>query len=236
MSDTPDTQAADSITFDGPTPRNTRFGDTYFSKADGRAEAAHVFVGCNGLPDRWQDLHPGQAFVIGELGFGTGLNFLETLRQWRVCGTKGKLVFLSFEAFPMGAADLLQSLEPWPDLAEDAAQLARHWPPQPGAHLMQWSDVELRLVIGDARQELAVRTEQVDAWYLDGFAPSRNPELWSADLLQTVYDKTRAGGTFGTYTSAGWVRRNLRDAGFEVEKYPGFANKREMMRGRKPTE
>ncbi|MEM1365585.1 MAG: tRNA (5-methylaminomethyl-2-thiouridine)(34)-methyltransferase MnmD [Pseudomonadota bacterium] len=234
MTDTPTAHTADSITFDGPTPRNTQFGDTYFSKADGRAEADFVFIGCNNLPERWRQMANDDTLVIGELGFGTGLNFLETARQWQSSDNKGSLVFVSFEAFPMSAGDLLKSLEPWPDLAGGAAFLAQSWPPAPGEHVLQWQNMELRLVIGDAREALAMRTERFDAWYLDGFAPSRNPELWSDELLKTVHDKTAPGGTFATYTSAGWVRRNLQAAGFDVEKIPGHGKKREMMRGRKP--
>ncbi|MEN0087490.1 MAG: tRNA (5-methylaminomethyl-2-thiouridine)(34)-methyltransferase MnmD [Pseudomonadota bacterium] len=238
MTETPETppqfSGGDSITFDGSTPRNTQFGDTYFSKADGRAEASHVFLGCNGLPDRWAEMNSGQEFVIGELGFGTGLNFLETARQWKASNAKGKLIFVSFEAYPMGVEDLVRSLEPWPELGDGAAFIAQHWPPAQGKNLMEWQDVELRLIFGDAREELERRPETFDAWYLDGFAPSRNPELWEADLLQSAHDKTAPGGTFATYTSAGWVRRNLLAAGFDVEKVPGHANKREMMRGLRP--
>ncbi|MEO0635364.1 MAG: tRNA (5-methylaminomethyl-2-thiouridine)(34)-methyltransferase MnmD [Pseudomonadota bacterium] len=231
MNSESDTRPADSIQFDGPTPRNERFGDTYFSKADGRAESAHVFIGCNDLQGRWGALRSDETFIVGELGFGTGLNFLETARQWAESGSVGKLVFVSFEAFPMSAADLSRSLEPWPELAEGAAFLSDHWPPSAGEQRLEWHGVELRLILGDAREVLSQRPEQFDAWYLDGFAPSRNPELWERGLLQSVFDKTKPGGTFATYTSAGWVRRNLRASGFEVEKFPGYAGKREMMRG-----
>ena len=225
---------SDSITFDDATPRNVQFGDTYFSKVDGRAETSHVFIDCNNLPERWTDLIEDEPFVIGELGFGTGLNFLETARQWKAGEHKGHLTFLSFEAFPMPSDDLLKSLEPWPDLSDGAKWLADQWPLPDGWNELSFEGVTLKIFIGDALLAVDDMTDTIDAWYLDGFAPSRNPELWEDSLLEKVCDLTRTGGTFATYTSAGWVRRNLQAAGFDVVKFPGFGSKREMIRGHIP--
>jgi tRNA U34 5-methylaminomethyl-2-thiouridine-forming methyltransferase MnmC len=224
----------DSITFDGATPRNTRFGDTYFTKADGQAETSFVFIGCNNLLDRWNALNAEETFTIAELGFGTGLNFLETVRQWQEANAKGTLRYISFEAFPMPKADLVKSLEPWPQLSAGSEWLATFWPPDKGTHFLSHEGVELELHIGDARVRIDDVQGPVDAWYLDGFAPARNPELWESELLERVFGLTAVSGTFATYTCAGWVRRNLQAAGFEIEKIPGFAGKREMLRGYRP--
>jgi len=222
---------SDSITFDGETPRNTAFGDTYFSKADGQAETRHVFLGANGLPDRWQD-HEGK-FTIGELGFGTGLNFFESVRLWNEIGAPCDLDFISFEAFPMSPEDLVKSLEPWSAFDEAAKWLSDQWPLAEGWHELKWQGATLHLGMGDARELIKDVISPIHAWFLDGFAPSRNPELWEQDLLNRVYEHTAPEGSFATYTSAGFVRRNLRAAGFEVEKFEGFGTKREMMRGHK---
>ncbi len=213
-------------------PRSRRFGDTYFSQYGGREETSQVYVGWNELPARWpQNDH----CTIAELGFGTGLNFLESVRQWQMHRRPGSTFhFISVEAFPLGRQDLQKALTRWPELEVEAAALVLAW-----HHENELLDVEyapgIRLTVhfDDALAALQRHDFKADAWYLDGFAPSRNPLMWSAELMQEVYSHTKAGGTFTTYTSAGWVKRNLQSAGFEVEKLPGFAAKREMLRGRK---
>jgi len=221
----------DDLTWsEGDMPYSRRFGDYFYSQSDGRAECRHVFLGGNGLPDRWQE--PGD-FTIGELGFGTGLNFLETWRIWRECGAVGALSFVSFEAFPMTAAQIERALAQWPDLSSLAEKLLAHWPSLNGTPT-DWAIDErttLTVFVGDALDGVRNWRGTADAWYLDGFAPSRNPDMWSAELMQAVADRTKPGGTFASYTAAGWVRRNLQAAGFSVEKRPGHAGKREMIRG-----
>lgn len=220
---------------DGDQPFSVRFGDHFYSRENGRAETAHVFMGENQLPARWTALDGD--FVIAELGFGTGLNFCETWRQWQLVRQRGqRLSFVSFEAFPMGADAIVRALSRWPDLAPCSQGLLRHWPPVSSAP-QRWAmdgQTELTVIVGDALANAHAWKGMADAWYLDGFAPARNRDMWSAPLMQAVFDHTVPGGTFATYTAAGWVRRNLQAAGFVVKKRPGHGGKREMMHGHKP--
>ncbi|KPQ13447.1 MAG: tRNA 5-methylaminomethyl-2-thiouridine biosynthesis bifunctional protein [Rhodobacteraceae bacterium HLUCCO18] len=159
-------------------------------------------------------------------GFGTGLNFLATLQAWRAARIPGTLRFTSFEAYPMPLADLQRALSVYPDLpAEVLTGTGTVAPHLPGP------DFDLTIVEGDARQSLAQWQGLADAWYLDGFSPAKNPELWQADLLERVGAHTAPGGSFATYTAAGDVRRALQTAGFAVERVPGYGRKRHMSRG-----
>lgn len=218
---------------DGDQPVSDMFGDMFYSPDNGQAEVNHVFLAGNGLPDRWPSK---PEFVIAELGFGTGLNFLETWRQWAAMRKPDQtLVFQTFEAFPL-TPDLMQRAHrPWPHLAEFSEALMAKW--QSGLEpVTQWemdAQTRLHVCVGDAQACLTAWDGSADAWYLDGFAPSKNPDMWSADLMREVFRHTRSGGTIATYTSAGWVRRNLTEAGFMIEKRPGFAGKREMVVGQK---
>ena len=214
------------------TPVSTRFDDSYFSRHDGREETQNVFISGNQLPQRWKDK---SNFVIGELGFGTGLNFLETTRQWLSETTTDQyLKFISFEKYPLEANDILKTTEQWKELTSLANALVEQWPPTTGRNLITIQSVELHLHIGDARKQIHDMNVTADCWYLDGFNPAKNPELWESELLQQVYNKTIAGGSFSTYTSAGFVKRNLISAGFDVKKVPGFRYKRERLEGHKP--
>ena len=215
----------------GGTPRSVQFDDPYFAREDGRAETRHVFLHANGLPERWQ---AAEQFVIAELGFGTGLNFLETCHHWhRERGKCRNLRFVSFEQYPMSAGDINRALDAWPELHELAAALLDQWPPRQGApvHHVSLGDVQLELHLGDANVTLPHWSGRADAWYLDGFSPAKNPELWNSDLMQAVFDHTAPAGSFATYTAAGFVRRNLSSAGFKVCKTPGFGRKRESLAG-----
>ena len=217
---------------DGDMPFSPEFGDHFYCREDGRAECGHVFLAGNGLPERWK---ASEAFVIGELGFGTGLNFCETWRVWKQAA-RGSLHFISFELHPMERTDIDKALSRWPEVDAERQALLAAWPDEPhGLIRLQWADdVTLTVICGDAFTNLSARSETFDAWYLDGFAPSRNPAMWSADILKAVHDHTVPGGTFATYAAAGFVRRNLIAAGFKVERRPGFAGKREMLRGGRP--
>jgi tRNA U34 5-methylaminomethyl-2-thiouridine-forming methyltransferase MnmC len=218
-------QTADVTWKENGVPVSTRFDDPYFSLDNGLAETRHVFLQGNDLPDRFRD-----GFEVAELGFGTGLNFLTTLTAWRAAGRDGHLHFTSFEAFPMTADDLAVALSMFDELRPLADRLVAQWAPR-GGTIDMGEDVILEVVIGDARDQLPRWTGQAHAWFLDGFSPAKNPELWSPALMQEVGRHTRAGGTFATYTAAGFVRRGLTDAGFEVERVPGFGRKRHMTRG-----
>lgn len=206
----------------GGVPVSVRFDDPYFSRADGLAETRHVFLGGNGLPDRFR---PG--FHIAELGFGTGLNCLAALAAWRASGQAGALRFTSFEAFPLLPADIARALAAFPEVAALAAPLADRLSGDEGA----LPDLALALVTGDARETLPRWTGRADAWFLDGFAPARNPELWEPGLMAEVARHTAPCGTFATYSAAGDVRRSLAAAGFAVERVAGFGTKRHMSRG-----
>lgn len=207
---------------EGDIPLSTRFDDPYFSLESGLEETRHVFLRGNGLPER---AVPG--FHIAELGFGTGLNLLATLDA---LGAHGPIRYTSFEAFPMAHADMARALAVFPML--EAAPLLDAW--AQGARRFTLGKVEVEVIIGDARDTLPAWDSLADAWYLDGFSPAKNPELWSEDLMAEVGRHTAPGGTFATYTAAGHVRRALEAAGFNVQRSPGYGRKRHMSTGRKP--
>lgn len=220
---------------EGDMPFSTRFGDHFYSRENGLAETRHVFLGGNRLQARWQG---ADDFKIAELGFGTGLNMLTTWQTWKASRREGQhLTFTSFEKFPLDGETLGRALANWPELTVEVAALLAAWPnPKPLEDVVVDLDdgFQLQLMIGDAADRLGKWNGTVDAWYLDGFAPARNPDMWSTDLLAQVFEKTRPGGTFATYAAAGWVRRNLQVAGFAVERLPGHGMKREMLAGTRP--
>ncbi|KPB01488.1 tRNA (5-methylaminomethyl-2-thiouridine)(34)-methyltransferase MnmD [Ahrensia marina] len=216
---------------EGDMPFSTQFGDHFYCKSDGRAECSHVFLGGNSFPQRWES---GGACTIAELGFGTGLNFLETWRQWKEHRKEGALLnFVSFEAFPMTSDIMARSVAAWPEVATEQAALAAHWPTLtdvPGVWHMD-DQTTLTVIVADVLDGMHAWSGRADAWFLDGFAPARNPDMWSLELMQEMHRRTNEGGTFASYTAAGWVRRNLAAAGFAVEKTSGFAGKRDMIKG-----
>ena len=212
---------------DGDLPVSARFDDPYYARSDGLAESRHVFLDGNDLGRRRRG---ARAFRIAELGFGTGLNFLAALTLWRARAAPGAVLeYTAFERFPLAAEDMARALGRWPELGGVTEELLSAWPDEkivlPGTRL--------RLIVGDARERVPEWPGAADAWFLDGFAPARNPELWEADLLQAVHDRTAPGGTFATYAAAGHVRRALAAAGFEVVRRRGFRTKREMLAGRR---
>lgn len=206
-------------------PVSSQFDDPYFSLENGLAETRHVFLAGNSLPDRFSD-----GFHIAELGFGTGLNLLAAWQVWRQSGVAGKLHFTSFEAFPMAPADMQRGLDLFDVDRVLAGQLIDA---MSEGTSFETEDLQFQLIVGDARQTLPIWAGQADAWFLDGFSPAKNPELWEASLMQTVFDHTRPNGTAATYTAAGAVRRALSDAGFFVERIAGFGRKRHMTVARK---
>ena len=209
---------------EGDLPVSDRFDDPYFSLANGLAETRHVFLSGNRLPDRFRD-----GFRIAELGFGTGLNLLATLIAWRAAGAPGRLSFTSFEAFPMTAADMDRALRAFPEAHAEARPLLDAW--AAGQRRFAVGPVTVEVITGDARDTLPAWQGLADAWFLDGFSPAKNPELWGDALLADVARHTAPGGTFATYTAAGFVRRSLQSAGFRVERSAGYGSKRHMSRG-----
>lgn len=216
----------DGVEWQDGVPVARRFDDPYYSLADGLAETQHVFLGANDLPARFCD-----GFHVAELGFGTGLNLLATWDAWRASWQTGVLHYTSFEAFPLSKDEMSRALEAFPTLADLAARLVAVWDGQGGVIDLE-NTLSVTVVEGDARSTLPVWQGQADAWFLDGFSPAKNPELWGEDLMQQVATKTAPGGTFATYTAAGHVRRALSGAGFEVARVPGFGRKRHMSVGR----
>ncbi len=214
----------DDVVWRDGVPVSRRFDDPYFALSDGLAETKHVFLSGNRLAERWV---AASAFHVAELGFGTGLNFLASLALWReLAPTGARLHFTSFELFPMTRGEMAAALDRWPELPAD--ELVSRWPLN-GA--LDFGDCVLEVIQGDARQTLPTWTGKADAWFLDGFAPSRNPELWQSDLLAEVAAHTARGGTFATYSAAGHVRRSLEAAGFIVDRVAGFGGKRHMSVG-----
>ena len=221
-----------TLSADG-TPISEVYGDVYHSVSGGHAQAQHVFLAGNGLPERWQGR---ESFVILETGFGLGLNFMATWLAWKNdpqrCRT---LQFVSVEKHPFSAADLAIAHGAWPEFAELSSLLCGAWPAlAAGEHRIELDNgrVILRLVFGDAAQALPSLDAAADALYLDGFSPARNPELWSPAICNALARLAQPGATLATWSVAGHVRQSLRAAGFVVEKRPGFAGKRQMLSGR----
>ncbi len=211
---------------------STQFGDVYHSSEGGLGQARHVFLLGNALPERWRGR---DAFTILETGFGIGLNFLAAWQAWREDPRRSaRLHFVSTEKHPFGEEDLAAALAPFEELAVFARALRGVWPPPlAGFHRLHFDGgrVILTLVLGDAREELAKVDARVDAFFLDGFAPARNPEMWSPEVVRELARLAAPDATLATWTVAGGVRSALADAGFRVEKRAGFASKREMLVG-----
>ncbi len=229
-------------------PFSRQFQDVYFSKDDELGESQHVFLAGNDLGSRWRLLAAGACFIIGELGFGSGLNFLQAWQLWRQIHpqprilpaattppTVPRLHYVAFERFPLRHADLQRIFALWPSLASYSDRLLTHYQDHSSGLHRLWldSDICLDLYFGDAQsalQELAAsHSMQVDAWFADGFSPARNPELWQAELFSLLAQCSKAGSTLSTYSVAGAVRQALQAAGFKIAKQPGFGRKRHML-------
>jgi tRNA 5-methylaminomethyl-2-thiouridine biosynthesis bifunctional protein len=209
-----------------------RFGDVYASSEGALAQASHVFLKGNGLPERW---HKVQSFTIIETGFGAGFNFLATWLAWRSTGSPARLHFISVEKHPFDRAALEQAHAHHPAVTEIAGLLRGEYPPLlPGFHRLHFDDgrVTLTLLFGDAASMLRQLQAKADAFFLDGFAPAKNPQMWSKELFTQLTRLADANATLASYTVASSVCAGLSDAGFAVEKRPGFGHKRDMLCGR----
>jgi tRNA 5-methylaminomethyl-2-thiouridine biosynthesis bifunctional protein len=213
-------------------PRSELFDDVYFSAHDGFAETLHVFLEGNDLPERWAGK---ERFVIAETGFGTGLNFLAAWSLFEATTAPNqKLDFISFEKFPLDREEIELHLQPWKhEFPELLATLLKKYPLLvPGFHRAALNErVSLTLVFDDVNKAVAQLETPVDAWFLDGFKPSTNPDMWSATVFENMARLSKEGSTFSTFTAAGEVKRGLSAAGFDVQKVPGFGTKRDMLTG-----
>ncbi|MGF1719676.1 bifunctional tRNA (5-methylaminomethyl-2-thiouridine)(34)-methyltransferase MnmD/FAD-dependent 5-carboxymethylaminomethyl-2-thiouridine(34) oxidoreductase MnmC [Vibrio kyushuensis] len=225
------------------TPVSDQFDDVYFSNANGLEESRYVFLDQNHLEQRWSRSQE-RRFVIAETGFGTGLNFLaawerfDTFKANNPTATLQELHFISFEKFPISLEDLKKAHHAWPELAEYAEKLQLHYPiALPECHRIILDDgaITLDLWFGDIKDCMPLVPTPakgiVDAWFLDGFAPSKNPEMWNQNLFNGMAQLAKQECTCATFTAAGFVRRGLIEAGFEMKKVKGFATKREMIAG-----
>lgn len=220
-------------------PVSQKFGDIYFSTDGGASEARTVFLSACGLPEAWLNR---SRFLIGELGFGTGLNFLATWQLWNqslsdVPPTKKdldlslasrRLHFVSIEKYPLSKDELKRALRAWPQFQSLSERLVAQWPDQvKGVHRLELSDnVTLTLYFEDVERALGAMAFQADCWFLDGFSPAQNPAMWSNSVLSRVGSLSRPGARLSTFSVAGKVREGLQKAGFDVSKHDGFGRKR----------
>jgi tRNA 5-methylaminomethyl-2-thiouridine biosynthesis bifunctional protein len=214
-------------------PRSRAFDDIYFSREGGLDETRAVFLEGCGLPGAWNGR---RRFTVGETGFGTGLNVLALLDLWRTAKPAGgRLSIFSVEAYPLSRDEAQRALSAWPELADLAALLTRRWPRlAPGFHRIDLPELDatLDLAIGEALWGVQAWSGAADAWFLDGFAPAKNPDMWRQEVLQAIAARSAPGARLATFTVAGGVRRGLQAAGFEVDKRPGHGAKRERLEAR----
>ena len=218
----------------GDVPVSARHDDPYFSLDDGLAETRAVYLDGCGLPERFRE-----GFVLAELGTGACLALAAALHAWRASGVAGALRYRGFEASPLPAAAIVRALAPFTDIATEAADIAAAWDAAlagaDGAMRLDLAGLDASIALGDARRTVPFWDGRADAWFLDGFAPARNPDLWEPALLGAVAARTAPGGRLATYTAAGHVRRALADAGLMVERVPGWGRKRHMTRAWRPS-
>lgn len=225
-------------------PQSSGYGDLYFSKENGLEETKHVFLNGNNLDSRWQKLNDGDLFVIGETGFGTGLNLLAAAQLWLETAHDGAILqFVSTEQHPVALNDLKKVHQQWPELQPLAKSLIQHYPIlAPGYHRFYLAqNIEVTLIFDEVESGLTSlcpplepklwdhKPYAVDAWFLDGFSPAKNPSMWRNELFPLIHRLSKEETTLATFTAAGDVKRNLEKWGFNVSKLPGFGRKREMI-------
>ena len=228
------------------TPVSDKFDDVYFSNQDGLAETHYVFLEGNQLWERWVNYQEAH-FVIAETGFGTGLNFFAVTTLFREFRQKHpdsplkRLYFISFEKYPLLLYALQQAHLAYPQFSHLAQHLQQHWlNPIQGCYRFHFDETTLDLWFGDVAKNLPQLGDyingKIDAWFLDGFAPSKNPDMWNEQLYQQMFRFTKPQGTFATFTAASAVRKGLENAGFHIKKRKGFGKKRECLSGQKTYE
>ncbi|MBJ7536760.1 bifunctional tRNA (5-methylaminomethyl-2-thiouridine)(34)-methyltransferase MnmD/FAD-dependent 5-carboxymethylaminomethyl-2-thiouridine(34) oxidoreductase MnmC [Marinomonas transparens] len=219
---------------DDGAPHSKQFDDVYFDKESGLEETRYVFLQHNNLFERWASLDQ-KAFVIAETGFGTGLNFLCAWQAFIATATADQqLHFISVEKYPLTKEMLTTALRMWPSLSHFSQALIEAYPEVcHGFHRIELEQgrIQLTLWFGEAEDGFSALNADIDAWFLDGFAPSKNPEMWTDTLFQHIHRLSHTGTTFSTFTAAGIVRRGLKNVGFDAHKVKGFGQKREMVVG-----
>lgn len=218
-------------------PVSKQFGDVYFSKDNGLLETRHVFLNGNDLTTRLADLKPFEYFCVGETGFGTGLNILALWQLWQQVrpDNHSHLHAISVEKFPLSKVDLIRALNAWPELKPLADQLISQYPmPIAGCHRLSFPKerFSLDLWLGDAHDVFPVieKTAPVNAWFLDGFAPSCNPDMWEENVLNNIVRLSEIGTTFASFSVAGVLKRGLKNHGISISRPRGFKHKREMLK------
>ncbi|MCY1285204.1 tRNA 5-methylaminomethyl-2-thiouridine biosynthesis bifunctional protein MnmC [compost metagenome] len=231
----PDFQPAQLDWDENGQPTSRVYGDVYFSRASGLEETRHVFLDGNRLPRRFAELPAGGRLCIGETGFGTGLNFLCAWALFeQLAPADARLHFVSVEKFPLALPDLQRALALWPELQPWADPLLEQYVGiHPGFQRLVFAGgrVVLTLLLDDVLDVLPELDARIDAWFLDGFSPAKNPEMWTDALFRQMARLSATGASLATFTSAGFVRRGLIAAGFRMERVKGYGQKREMLVG-----
>ena len=218
-------------------PVSKQFGDVYFSKDNGLLETRHVFLNGNDLPERLSNLQPFEYFSVGETGFGTGLNILALWQLWQQVrpNNHSHLHAISVEKFPLSKTDLIRALNVWPELKPIADQLIAQYPhPIAGCHRLSFPEecFSLDLWLGDAHDVFPsmAKTSRVNAWFLDGFAPACNPDIWEEQVLNHIVRLSGIGTTFSSFSVAGVLKRGLTQHGISISRPRGYKHKREMLK------
>ena len=217
-------------------PVSKQFGDIYFSRDNGLLETRHVFLNGNDLATRLAKLQDFEYFCVGETGFGTALNALALWQMWQQLrpNNRSHLHLISVEKFPLSKADFIRALNVWPELQPLAQQLIEQYPlPIAGCHRLNFPEdrFSIDLWLGDANVVLPVivKTKAVDAWFLDGFSPACNPDLWQDNVLSHIVRLSDYGTTFASFSVAGILKRGLSGHGITIALPPGFKHKRQML-------
>ncbi|WP_039927425.1 tRNA (5-methylaminomethyl-2-thiouridine)(34)-methyltransferase MnmD [Leptospira vanthielii] len=244
MPPTPKNHPETSIEFKDGVPVSKLFDDVYFSKQGGWEESHFVFLEGNGIQSKWEQSGTS-TFRIGELGFGSGLNIFVTLEVWKFTNNPPPVAFISLEGYPLTTNILLTLNTSYPnknlwfeELIHSYESAIQIWEKDPSENLWTYTwdhpnnqhPFTLQVYFGDIRDCLP-KFPEIHSWYLDGFSPMKNPDMWSSDVLKQLREKSVKGTSFATFSSAGFLRRNLAELGFVVEKKKGFGRKREMISG-----
>lgn len=209
------------------TPRSMLYDDIYFSSQDGLLESEAVFLNGIDAPRVW---NRNKNYTICELGFGTGLNFLLTVRQWmRSRGSDQTLHYIATELYPLRKTDIDRAIH-WSELSDVKEEFLEQYPME--QFELEDGAVKFTLLVGDCATMLSGLANKIDAWYMDGFSPRKNPDMWSKEIFSQMARLSVPGAKIATFTSAGFVRRGLVEAGFDIRKRPGFGKKREMLQGK----